>query len=90
MVSCLGGRNHFCASPQVRLRSGISCFYLDAFILNFFFGEVFSLLFHLRIYFIQVVVQVLKNHIQFFRYEQYLFQLYDVAVIEFPQRFYFS
>jgi hypothetical protein len=48
---------------------------------------VLPLVLHLGVHFIQVVVQILKNHIQFFGHQQHFLQLDDVAVVELPQRF---
>ena len=87
LVSCHDGRNHFYAYLQARWLFGRSYFYLSWVILDLSLGEVLSLLLHFRIYLIQVVVQVLENHIQFLWYQQNFLQLYYVVVVEFPQRF---
>lgn len=59
-------------------------------LLDFFFGELLALLLHARVHLVQVVVQVLKHHVELLGHQQHLFQLYDVGVIQFPEGLDFS
>ena len=61
---------------------------MTPFLLDFFFGELLSLLLHLRIHLIQIIVQILEHHIQFLRNQQHLLQLYDAGMVQFSKRFY--
>ena len=63
---------------------------IDVLLLDFFFGKLLSFLFHLGVDLIKVVVEILKDHIELVRYQEHLFELNNVGVIQFPQRFDFS
>jgi hypothetical protein len=63
------------------------CSYLTAYLLYFMLAEGIFLLFPLRIVFIQITVEILKDKMQFFLDEEYFFQFCDVSVTEFSESF---
>ena len=51
------------------------------------FCEWFPLLFHLCVHFVDVVIEVLENHVEFFRYQEYFLQFYNVGMVKFSEGF---
>lgn len=62
---------HMCQSAYYLINHG-SMFNYN--ILNLGLCEGLALLFHLSIYFVQVVIQILEYHVQFFSDQEYFFQ----------------
>ena len=53
----------------------------DTSILDFRFSKAFTLLLHVRVHFIQVVVQILENHIEFFGDEEDFLEFNYILVV---------
>jgi hypothetical protein len=60
---------------------------MDVLLLDFFFGKLLSLFLHLGVYFVEIVVEVLKNHIKFIRDKEDLLELDDIGMIQFSEGF---
>lgn len=54
-------------------------------LLDLFFCEFFAFLFHFAVHLVQIVVEVLEDHVEFIRYEEDLLEFDDVGVVEFSE-----
>jgi len=59
-------------------------------VLDFLFSKFFALLLHLTVHLIQIIIKVLKNHVQLIRNKQHLFEFDNIGMIQFTQRLYFA
>ena len=85
MVSCPCGKTHFCAFLRVHWLFERPCFYLRGLVLDLFFGELLIFLFHFGVDFVEVVVKILEDHVEFLGYEENLFEFNDVVVVKFTE-----
>ena len=86
MASCLDGKTHFCAYEPGRSKFEIWWILIIGIVLDLGLGEAFSLFFHLSIDFIEVVIQILKNHVEFLGDQKNFFEFDDIRAVQLAQR----
>jgi hypothetical protein len=59
-------------------------------VLDFLLSKFFALLLHLTVHLIQIIIKVLKNHVQLIRNKQHLFEFDNIGMIQFTQGLYFA